>query len=139
MKNLTTRMTIAAAALMVAAGVAGAQTFKAEVPFGFRVIGTVLPAGSYWVNAVRTSGSGPMFKLTNADTHRSILTMPYANNSQKSGETPVSLTFECSGPDCALVSVAPGSGQSYHIWKPKTEKSEDTRVAVIRAVLVNAR
>ena len=35
MTNFTKNMTIAAAALVVAAGVAGAQTIKAEVPFGF--------------------------------------------------------------------------------------------------------
>ena len=138
MKNLTKKMTIAAAALMVAAGVAGAQTIKAEVPFGFRVAGSVMPAGSYRVNASSTTG-GTMFTLTNQDTHRSILTLPYANNTQKRGEAATSLTFECSGEDCALVGVAPGSGQDYQIWKPRLEKGEDTRLAVIRAVLVNAR
>jgi hypothetical protein len=138
MKNLTKNMTIAAAALVVAAGVAGAQTIKAEVPFGFRAAGTMMPAGSYRVDANGISG-GKIFTLSNEDTHQRVLAMPYANNIQKSGETPVSLTFECSGAGCALVSVAPGSGQSYRIWKPKTEKGEDTRLAVIRAVLVNAR
>ena len=138
MKNLTKNMTIAAAALMVAAGVAGAQTIKAEVPFGFRVGGSVMPAGLYRVNTSSTSG-GAMFTLTNEDTHQSLLTMPYASNIQKGGETPVSLTFECSGENCALVRVAPGSGQTYHIWKPKMEKGEGTRLAVIRAVRVNAR
>ena len=137
MKNLTTNMTIAAAALMVAAGVAGAQTIKAEVPFGFRVTNTVMPAGSYWVSPTGTTSGVAIFKLTNEDTHRSILTLPYTNNPQKRGEPPASLTFECSGASCALVRVAPGSGQSYHISKPKNEKGEDTHLAVIRAVLVN--
>jgi hypothetical protein len=138
MKNLTTKMTIAAAALMVAAGVAGAQTIKAEVPFGFRVAGTVMPAGSYRVDA-NTSAGIAVFRLTNEDTQHSIMTLPYGNSIQKKGETPASLTFECSGSNCALVSVAPGSGQSYKIWKPKMEQGEDTRLAVIRAVLVNPR
>jgi hypothetical protein len=139
MKNLTTKMTIAAAALMVAAGVAGAQTIKAEVPFGFRVTGTVMPAGSYWVNTDNSQGGVAVVKLTNADTHRSVLTMPYPPNNQKRGEAIASLTFECSGANCALVRVAPGSGQSYGIQKPKLGKDEDTRLAVIRAVVVNAR
>ena len=137
MKNLTKNMTIAAAALMVAAGVAGAQTIKAEVPFGFRVAGTVMPAGSYRVNA--NTGGIAVFQLTNEDTHRSTLTLPYAHNNQKPGDAVASLTFECAGANCALVRVAPGSGQSYQIWKPKVENGEDTRLAVIRAVLVNAR
>ncbi|HXB66809.1 MAG TPA: hypothetical protein VNY05_01090 [Candidatus Acidoferrales bacterium] len=138
MKNLTTKMMIAAAALVVAAGVAGAQTIKAEVPFGFRVAGTVMPAGSYRVNA-NTSAGVALFTLTNEDTHHSIMTLPYAHNIQNKGETAASLTFECSGSTCALVSLAPGSGDSYKIWKPKMEKGEDSRLAVIRAVLVNAR
>ena len=137
MKNFTKNMTIAAAALMVAAGVAGAQTIKAEVPFGFRVAGTALPAGSYWVSETSSSGI-PVFKLMHEDTHRAVLTVPYANNIQKRGEAPASLTFECSGANCSLVRVAPGTGLSYEIHKPKTE-SEDTHLAVIRAVLVNAR
>jgi hypothetical protein len=138
MKNLTKNMTIAAAALMVAAGVAGAQTIKADIPFGFRVAGTVMPAGSYWVNSSNSSGRA-IFKLTHEDTHRSVLTVPYANITQGRGEAAASLTFECSGANCALVRVAPGSGQSYQISKPKMERGEDTHLAVIRAVLVNAR
>ena len=55
------------------------------------------------------------------------MTVPYSNKIVKSGESATSLTFECSGPaNCALIRVAPGSGQNYQIWKPKMEKSEDT-------------
>jgi hypothetical protein len=139
MKNLTKNMMIAAAALTVAAGVAGAQAMKAEVPFGFRVSGTVMPAGAYRVTASTTTAGVEVFKLTHEDTHRSVLTVPYANNIQKRGDAATSLTFECSGADCALVRMAPGSGQSYQIWKSKMERGEDTHLAVIRAVLVNAR
>jgi hypothetical protein len=139
MTDFTTKMTIAAAALMVAAGVAGAQTIKAEVPFGFRAAGTVLPAGSYRVSAIQSSGGSPAVTLRNEDTNQAVLTMPYAHDVQKSGDAPVSLTFECTGTDCALVRMAPGSGQTYRFWKPKTEKDGETRLAVIRAVLVNAR
>jgi hypothetical protein len=139
MTNFTKNMTIAAAALMVAAGVAGAQTIKAEVPFGFRAAGTVLPAGSYRVSPTHQSGGILAVTLRNEDTNQSVITVPYAHDAQKTGDAPVSLTFECSGTDCALVQMAPGSGQTYRFWKPKTEKDGETRLAVIRAVLVNAR
>jgi hypothetical protein len=139
MTNLTKSMTIAAAALMVAAGVAGAQSIKAEVPFGFRVVDTVMPAGTYRVNKSGTTTGLAVFKLTQEDTHRSVLTIPYGHDKQQSGETAVSLTFECSGANCALVRVAPGAGENYQIWKPKTEKDGGTHLAVIRAVVVNAR
>jgi hypothetical protein len=60
MKNLTKNMMIAAAALVVAAGAAQAQTIKAEVPFSFRVAGTVLPAGEYRV-VTQSRGGLPIF------------------------------------------------------------------------------
>jgi hypothetical protein len=138
MKNLTKRMTFAAATLIVAAGVAGAQNMKAEVPFGFRLTDTVMPAGAYVLNATYSSGV-PIFKLTNDVTHQSVLTVPYTNNSQKPGEASASFTFECTDHDCVLIRVAPGSGQSYQIWKPKIAKGEATHLTVIRAVLGNAR
>jgi hypothetical protein len=135
MTNLTKNLTIAAAAMMVAAGVAGAATIKAEVPFGFQANGSNMSAGSYTVVANRESGS-LILKVRNDDTHRSIMTVPYAENIQKSGEPEASLTFECTGSNCALVKVAAGTGRSFQIWKAKAEKDGDTRVAVIRAVLV---
>jgi hypothetical protein len=139
MTNFTKNMMIAAAALTIAAGVAGAQTIKAEVPFGFRAAGTAMPAGSYVVRAGYQSGGSMAVTLTNEDTHRSMITLPYAHNIRKPGEDPVSLTFECTGTDCTLVQLAPGSGRTYRFWKPNSESDGNTRVAVIRAVLVNAR
>jgi hypothetical protein len=94
----------------------------------------MMPAGSYSVEATSLPSGSPMLRLTNDDTQRSVMTIPYVQNRQRSGEAPASLTFECSGIGWVLVKVAPGTGQSYQIWKPKTER--DTRVAVIRAVLV---
>jgi len=139
MKNLTKNMMIAAAALVVAAGVAQAQTIKAEVPFSFRAAGTVMPAGEYWVNVNSTAGGTPIFKVTNRDANRSIVTMPYSASERVPANYEASLTFECSGANCALVKVAPGTGHSYQIHSPKLGGNEDTRVAVIRAVLVKGR
>ena len=139
MTNFTKNTMVAAAALLIAAGMAGAQTITAEVPFPFRTAGAVLPAGSYQVSTVQTAGGLAVFKLTQEDTHRSILTIPYANNIKKVGQTNASLTFECSGTDCTLLEVAPGTGHSYRFSKPKAGSDGDTRLAVIRAVLANAR
>ena len=139
MKNLTKNMMIAAAALVVAAGVAQAQTIKAEVPFSFRAAGTVLPAGEYWVNQSRSIGGIPIFQLTNMDTHRSILAVSNAGSNWKPGSSEASLTFECGGAHCALVQLAPGTGQAYGFQRPKVGRDEDSRVAVIRAVLVKGR
>jgi hypothetical protein len=137
MKNLTKNMMIAAAALVVAAGVAGAQTLKAEIPFGFRAAGTPMTAGSYRLDVINSSGV-EVFKVINEDTHRSVLTIPYPHDTQKTANVPT-LTFECSGADCALAQVAVGNGDTYRLSKPSLGRDENTRVAVIRAVMVNAR
>jgi hypothetical protein len=137
MKNLTKNMMIAAAALVVAAGVAQAQTIKVEVPFSFRAAGTVMPAGKYWVG--RSAVGVPIFQLINMDTHRSILAVPYETSDQKPGSPEASLTFECSGAHCALVKLANGTGKAYGFQHPSPGRDEDTRVAVIRAVVVKGR
>ncbi len=54
MKKLTTKLMIAAAALVVAAGAASAQTMKAEIPFAFRAGDKVMAAGTYRVETLST-------------------------------------------------------------------------------------
>jgi len=141
MTNLTKNMTIAAAAVVLAAGVAGAQTINmvnADVPFAFRAAGTVMPAGEYQVRG--TSGSGVLIlKVTNKDTNRSVLTLPSAWDTRPAGETTVSLTFECTGADCALVRVNPGTGKDYRIANPKAKGDDGARLAAVRMVMVNGR
>jgi len=131
MTNFTKNMMIAAAAMLSAVGMAQAQTITAEVPFGFRAAGTVMPAGSYRWQEI-ASGSVAVFKLTNEDSGHAILTIPMARNSVKLGTAP-SLTFQCSGHDCSLLRVTPGDGAAYEIKTPGLGK--DSRLAVIRAVL----
>jgi hypothetical protein len=137
MKNLTKNMMIAAAALVLAAGVAQAQIIKAEVPFSFRVGGTVMPAGEYRVES-KSSGGGHVFWVVNADTHRSIATMAYVHNYVPASGDP-KLIFECSGANCALVQMASGQGATYGFSHPSLGRDEPTRVAVIRAVMVQTR
>jgi hypothetical protein len=137
MKNLTKNMMIAAAALVVAAGAAQAQIIKAEVPFSFRVAGTVMPAGEYRVESGSRVGV-PTFWLVNKDTHRSIVTMAYLHNSGQASSDP-KLIFECLGAQCALVKISSGQGETYGFSHPGLGRDEPTRAAVIRAVLVKTR
>jgi len=138
MKNLTKKMMIAAAALVVAAGVAQAQTIQAEIPFSFRAVGTVMPAGKYVVDSTQSRGGSPVFLLVNSDAHRSMMAMAYMHGSVAPGADP-KLTFECSGAHCALVRMSNGNGDVYGFRRPSLGHEEPTRVAVIRAVLVKAR
>ena len=139
MKNLTKNTMFAAAALVIAAGMAQAQTIKAEVPFSFRASGTVMPAGEYRVTETSSMSGSRMFKLNHVDTNRSILAVSHDSSEQKPGSPEASLTFECGGAHCALVQLAPGSGRTYRFSQPKPLVDENTRVAVIRAILVNGR
>jgi hypothetical protein len=130
-------MIIAAATLVVAAGAAQAQTIKAEIPFSFRVAGTVLPAGEYRVESKSRVGV-PIFWLANPDAHRSIVTMAYLHDSVPSTSDP-KLTFECYGANCVLVRMSSAQGETYGFSLPSPGAEEPARVAVIRAVLVKNR
>jgi len=134
MTNFTKNMMIAAAAMLSAAGMTQAQTIKAEVPFGFRAAGTMMPAGSYRWQKTQTASTA-VFTLTNEDSGHAIFTIPVAQNTSKA-EAPPSLAFQCSGHDCTLVSVSQGDGSSYSISTPGLGKDANYRLAVIRAVLV---
>ena len=79
MKNLTKHTMIAAAALVVAAGAAQAQQLKAEIPFSFRASGTLMPAGEYRVEGIRSQNT-MIFKLINVDTNRAVLAVSNAGN-----------------------------------------------------------
>ena len=137
MTSFTKNLLIAAAALLATAGMAGAQTIKAEVPFGFRVAGKAMPAGAYTVSASRLGGGSLVFRLSNDDSKHSVMTAPYARSSQKAGATDAWLAFQCSGEQCALAQITPGSGETYQVPQPKMS-GEGTRLAVIHAVLLSA-
>ena len=137
MTNFTKTLLIAAAALLATAGMAGAQTIQAEVPFGFHVAGKAMPAGAYTVSASRLAGGSLVFRLTNEDSNRSVMTAPYAQSSQKHGATAAWLAFQCAGDRCTLIQIAAGRGETYQIPQPRMS-GEGARLAVIHAVLVNA-
>ena len=80
-----------------------------------------------------------MFHLSNNDARRSVLAVAYSHDIQKANSAPVSLTFSCKDTDCVLVQIAPGTGSAYKFWNQSPEKDPKVRLAVIRAVLVNAR
>ena len=57
MKNLTMKMMVAAAALVVAGGVASAQVMTAEIPFRFQAAGAWLEPGTYSINHISGSSA----------------------------------------------------------------------------------
>jgi len=134
MTNFTTRMMIAAATLVVAAGSASAQVLKAEIPFTFRAGGVVMAAGEYMVIANQGSGQ-PMYRLWSEKDHRSILLLPrFARDPEKAWEAsgqPV-LSFECGVSHCALATIWAGPATpAYTLPRPRLGRDEPTRTALV--------
>ena len=134
MTNFTTRMMIAAATLVVAAGSASAQNLKAEIPFTFRAGGVVMAAGNYEVIADQKNGR-PMYRLWSAQEHRSILVLAgAARDPQKSwvaGGQPV-LSFECGISHCALAAIWSGTSMpAYTFPRPKLGRDEPVHTALV--------
>jgi hypothetical protein len=136
MKNLTTKMMIAAAALVAVAGVASAQTMEAKIPFAFRAGGTVLPAGTYRVEMLRGPSGSPFLVIRGQEPGQQVqaLTFPngYAKKAWTSSGDPV-LSFQCGVGRCALRDVWMGDeGRPvYQIPVPSLGKDEPRSVAEI--------
>ena len=135
MTNFTTRMMIAAATLVVAAGSASAQRMTAEIPFTFRAGGVVLPAGTYQVSAVSQLSGSPMFTLHSVQEHRSVMLMGAANIDPRkawvASGNPV-LSFECGVSHCAVSAIWTGNAMpAYSFPRPKLGRDEPTRTALV--------
>ena len=135
MKKLTTRLTIAAAALMVAAGAASAQTLKAEIPFAFHVGNRIMEPGIYQVDNLATQSSSPVFRLLEARTHQVVIRMPQAAVDPEKTWTVTGspkLVFACGDGRCDLAEVWAGSGSNaYTFRRPKLGKDYEASVTVI--------
>ena len=111
MTNFTTRMMMAAATLVVAAGSASAQGLTAEIPFPFRAAGTVMAAGKYELRTTQNYGH-PVYRIWNVTEHRAILVL--ASGSETPAKAWVAagkpvLTFECGTGRCSLSGIWDGS------------------------------
>src|SRR5690242_5528593 len=65
--------TILAAATLVFAGAASAQTLTAEIPFAFRVNGALLAPGAYHFVATSNAGGYTTYAVRNVDSRQSVL------------------------------------------------------------------
>lgn len=134
MTNFTTRMTIAAAALVAAAGVASAQTMRAEIPFTFRANGVVMAAGSYRIT-LDPLGGAPILYLFNVEGHRSVTARALAPHDPpkawQQAATPL-LSFACGAKLCSLAGLWTGDqAPAYHFAVPKLGRDETVRTALI--------
>jgi hypothetical protein len=135
MKNLTTKMMIAAATLVAAAGVASAQSMEANVPFAFRANGQVFAAGTYRIDLHNTGMGNTIVAIRGAGSGKQILTPSYPDGDAKSAwqsEGKAMLSFECGVSRCALAKVWAGSGAvTLRLPTPKLGKDEPTHTAEV--------
>jgi hypothetical protein len=110
MKKLTTKLMIATAALMAAAGSASAQTLRANIPFEFRAGDRVMAPGTYSLDYSRLGGI-QVFRLSNVHSGGTIALLPQAPVDPQKGwsEGDPKLAFACVGGSCALAEIWTGS------------------------------
>jgi len=131
MKNLTSKLTIAAVAL-VAAGAASAQVMKADIPFAFQAGGKVMAAGTYRVDL---HGLGGSVVIQDANWHSSVMAMPVARIDGRDGDSngDAKLIFTCRHGVYTLAQAWPGtSGTGLKFYTPKTKRDEEATLSVIR-------
>ena len=135
MTNFTTRMMIAAATLVVAAGSASAQGLKAEIPFAFRAGSVMMAAGTYQVKVDTLQSGHPFFRIGSVDGERVVLlagTTPRDPKKEWAAAGKAVLSFECGIGRCALAEIWTGPERSsYAVPRPKLGKDEPTRTAVV--------
>ncbi len=136
MKTLTTKMTIAAAALLVAAGVASAESMRAEIPFSFRAGSAEMTAGSYYVTTDLSTGGITSITLANRDTQKAarIVAPMRIGDYSEWKDTQAKLVFQCVGSTCTLQKVWNGTpGRNFQLPTPH---SHDKELSAIRIVSV---
>lgn len=143
MTNTTIRTMLAAAALVVAAGTASAQSYKAEIPMAFRVGGKTMAPGSYDVQ-VRQAAIGPLVIFSNRATSKAAM---FASGIRE--DVPKSwvaagdpkLVFTCASDSCSLSKMWDGGSYAYAAPAPKKAAGELVahRTDVITLTMIKAR
>ncbi len=114
MKRFTMNMTLAVAALTIAAGTLSAQSLKAEIPFAFRVNGQLLQPGEYRVSINNTGGT-QLLMVSSYEQKRTVIAMPAIRNPVSKewlqAGTP-KLRFVCGEGACALNRIWTGQGDT---------------------------
>ena len=136
MRRFTTNLTVAAA-LMVVAGSASAQTLKAVIPFPFRAGDSGLAPGTYQLRS-RPAAGGPLITVYSMDENKSVMVLATGLMDTpkhiRSGQP--ALTFLCSDRHCELASISPGYG-AQSIRLPMSKEARAVR-ADVRVVTLNA-
>jgi hypothetical protein len=126
MRSVMMSWTIAAAALVVVAGSASAQTYKADIQLTFRAGHTLMTPGSYQVSVV--SGMSNILQFHNLDTNRSVVLIPVlgedAPKAWVAKGKPV-IAFLCGGAGpCVLAGMWNGVAQFQYKFPARAARGE---------------
>ena len=130
MTSFTKTSLVAAAALLIVAGAASAQTLKADIPFAFHVADKTLPAGSYTVDRI---ADGPVYLLRNENGSGGAAALgqaPHDPPKAWKAEGSPKLVFRCGESTCTLTDLWDGARPAYGIGQRKNVDM-GTRIAVV--------
>jgi hypothetical protein len=136
MKSSTMRLMIAAAALVVAAGTASAQTYKAEIPMAFRAAGKLMAPGSYEIRVSRNSATELLY-VRNTGANATVVLLGQVKTDppkewRQAGNP--KLAFTCTAGACSLSRMWDGSDSyAYRFPAPKAQAGD---LAATRSELV---
>ena len=133
MKSLTSKLMVAAMAFGAVASVASAQAMKSEVPFAFRVAGTVMPAGTYQITDQRGSSGVAIFRLVNTDVNRPVLAMPNSNLGPRVASSDAKLVFQCGASGCTLAQIWTGNMLGAYSFPTHRHHNEEVSLIVVKA------
>ena len=128
MKNFTTKIMIAAAAMAVVAGAASAQVLKTDVPFAFRTGSKAMEAGAYEVSVNRNIN---VVAIRSSAHGESAFLLPSARlDGVKQGDA--KLVFSCRGGNCTLVQAWMGNSSEAFEFPHTKDRNSDATLYEIR-------
>jgi len=141
MKSSLMRIVIAAAALAATAGVAAAQTYKAEIPLAFRAGDKLMRPGAYDVKVSLSATGAAHVTVKNTEDHTTVLLMPsYGKDAPKrwvEAGKPV-FSFECADGNCVLRTLWTGSGIETYRFPGSITPRSDKQMAELLVTLVKS-
>ena len=143
MNTTTMRTMIAAAALVVAAGSASAQTFRAEIPMAFRVSNKTMAPGSYDFRVTK-GAVGQMLVISNRETNSSaaLVTAVRADPPKAwRAAGAAMIAFSCTAGTCSLRKLWDGSDASTFEFPAPKAASRDlasARTEIVTLSMIKA-
>jgi hypothetical protein len=136
MKRSLTHLMVTAAALAVAAGMASAQTLKADIELTFRAGSTVMQPGQY---VVTVDSQSRTVWFHNLDTKQSVILAPIGDDAPKAwvaAAKPV-VAFSC-GEEGKCTLTGMWDGRDSYAYKFLSPRAHNEKVAQVLIPLTRA-